>query len=106
MALGLGGCAAERTDVTFEVSAGGYARAFDAAKEVLREAGFELDRVDARAGVITTRSKGSAGIATPWVGDESTIEQEFDDLIHQQRRTAVVCSTGARLTIEFFQIHR
>src|SRR5690606_38676825 len=39
------------------IGPGEYAAAFNAARDVLRDARFEIDRVDARAGVITTVPK-------------------------------------------------
>lgn len=48
------------------VAAGRYAQAFDAARDVLRDCGLTLDRVDARAGVLTTLPASSAGLFTPW----------------------------------------
>jgi hypothetical protein len=63
-----------------------YPLAFDAAREVLRDMGFMLDRVDAQAGVITTQPKGSAGFATPWDRAQSTAGQEVEDFIERNRR--------------------
>ena len=63
--LVLSGCATSRP-AEFATAPGGYAAAFDAAREVLREFRFELERVDARSGIITTRPKATAGLATLW----------------------------------------
>lgn len=71
---------------TFAVEAGGYAAAFDRAKRVLRDAGFILERVDAWSGVITTRPKGTAGLATIWDEEQLTVSQELDDLFNRHRR--------------------
>ncbi len=85
------GCAtAPSKHTTMRIEPGSYAATFDAVKDVLRSFGFELDRIDARAGVITTRPHFSAGLATPWVSDESTFEQEFEGLLNRQRRTVRV----------------
>lgn len=65
----------------------GESGAFDLARDVLREEGFMLDRVDAAAGVITTRPKTTAGVATPWDSEQSSAEQEIDDLANRQQRT-------------------
>jgi len=70
--------------------AGDYGAAFEATKDELRRLGFALDRIDARAGVITTQPKTSAGWATPWERVESTARQETDDLVHRQRRIVTV----------------
>lgn len=75
---------------TFSVPPGRYAAAFDAARDELRDRHFLLERVDAGSGVITTRDKHTAGLATPWDGEQSTVGQEFEDLLnHQQRRVRV-----------------
>ena len=58
------------------VEPGQYAVAFDTARDVLRDNLFTLDRVDGRAGVITTQAKRSAGLASPWDGEQSTAEQD------------------------------
>ncbi len=84
-ALAAAGCAAPKA-VTFEAPPGRYAEAFEAARNELRAAGFELDRVDAQSGVITTRARASAGVFTPWIGDESTPEAEFESTLNLQRR--------------------
>lgn len=82
------GCAAsDPAPPTFLVSAGHYAKAFDTARDTLRTMQFELDRVDARAGVITTRPKHSAGIATPWDLEQSTLAQEWEDFTNEQYRS-------------------
>lgn len=69
---------------------------FDLARDVLREEGFILDRVDAAAGVITTRAKTTAGIATPWDSEQSSAEQELDDLANRQQRTVRITFEPAR----------
>jgi hypothetical protein len=86
------GCAKKREPLSAQaqVVAGEYGVAFEAAKDELRRLGFSLDRIDARAGVITTQPKTSAGWATPWERVESTARQETDDLIHRQRRIVTV----------------
>lgn len=65
--LPLHGCASRPTDTESRIEAGDYPRAFDAAKDLLRSYEFELDRVDAHAGVITTAPRAWAGFATPWL---------------------------------------
>lgn len=90
MTTGCASAPAPTKHTTMRIEPGSYAATFDAVKDELRAFGFELDRIDARAGVITTRPHFSAGLATPWVGDESTIEQEFEGLLNRQRRTVRV----------------
>ncbi|MBX3382672.1 MAG: hypothetical protein KF864_04085 [Phycisphaeraceae bacterium] len=89
-ALLLGGCARGARTSDVAVSADAYTDAFDAAKEVLREQGFALERIDAAKGVITTQPRHSAGLATPWKTDESSLGQEVEGLVNEQRRRAVV----------------
>ncbi len=70
---------------------GAYEAAFDAGKDVLRDLGFELDRIDARAGVITTRSRAGSGLATPWI----PTEEPLNDLAHRNRRRATLVFSPA-----------
>lgn len=87
----LGGCQASAPKATsMRISPGAYAATFQAVKDELRASGFELDRIDARAGIITTRPHFSAGLATPWVRDESTFGQEVDGFLNRHRRTVIV----------------
>ncbi len=67
-----------------------YPDLFNAARAVLADYRFTIDRVDAARGVITTHPKRTAGLATPWDREQSGIAQEFEDLAHQQERTARV----------------
>ncbi len=71
---------------TFAVPAERYAAVFDAVREVLKAQRFELDRVDARGGVITTLAKQTAGFATPWDTEQSSLGQEWSDLINPHQR--------------------
>lgn len=50
----LGACSPSR-DARIELAPGEYVAAFQAARDVLREQWYQLDRVDARAGVLTTQ---------------------------------------------------
>lgn len=84
--LVLAGCTPNNTARTFDVAPGGYARSFHDAIEALRELHFAIDRVDAQAGVITTSSKQSSGLATPWDLEQSTLTQEIEDLLADHRR--------------------
>lgn len=84
------GCGSRAVAPSFELSADDYAEAFDAARDVLRERGFELDRVDARAGVITTAPRASAGLATPWIQHSPTLREASGATLHPDRRMAIV----------------
>lgn len=80
-----GGCAVNGPSEV-QLDASQYAVAFDAARRALVDSRFELDRVDARAGVITTQPKPTAGAATPWDGEQSSPRQEIEDLVNKQQR--------------------
>ncbi|MCH8270455.1 MAG: hypothetical protein IH985_04490 [Planctomycetes bacterium] len=82
------GCAAgQPMPPTFSVAEGQYAAAFDAARRTLRDMRFELDRVDARRGIISTHRKHSAGLATPWDREQSSLSREWEDFANHQFRT-------------------
>ena len=85
----VGGCSSARSP-EFEIGPGRYDAAFDATREVLREHRFQLERVDAAAGVITTQPKSTAGAASPWDKEQSTLGQEVEDLLNLQRRVVRV----------------
>jgi hypothetical protein len=76
------------------IPAGKYTQAFDAARDAVRELRFDLERVDARQGVLTTRAKATNGLATPWDVEQSTTEQELEDLVNQQSRKVRVVFTA------------
>lgn len=84
------GCAARPQAVDARVEPGLYTAAFESAKDVLRGYDFSLDRVDAASGVITTLPKRTAGAATPWDREQSSLGQEFEDLLDRQSRVARV----------------
>lgn len=95
-ATGLGACQSTASgDGRFAVADGAYEKTFDAARLVLREQRFTLDRVDAQAGVITTTSQPAAGLIAPWETVQSSAGDEVEDLLHQQAR---------RVRIEFVEM--
>lgn len=67
-----------------------YSRAFDAARDTLVARRFELDRIDARAGIITTRAKPTAGAFTPWDREQSSMFSSLEDTVHQHQRRVTV----------------
>lgn len=79
---------------TTTVEAERYPEAFDVVKDTLREQGFELERVDARAGVITTRPQNSSGFFTPWITSERRLRDEVASSLHRQRRVVEVRFRG------------
>lgn len=72
------------------IDAADYPQAFGAAKDLARECEFELDRVDARAGVITTQPLISAGLATPWIPHSGSVAGSVQGLIQHERRSATI----------------
>jgi len=91
----LAGCRAPGDRVTVDLAPGDYARAFDQTRDVLAEYRFTLERVDARAGVITTQPKPSTGLATPWDRDQSSLRDEWADLVNEHERQVRVTFTPA-----------
>ncbi len=87
--LTLGGCAA-KGPTSFRVPEGRYAEVFDIAKDEVQKLGFELVRIDARGGVITSGAVVTAGLATPWTRTEASFGEEFGSFLHRdQRRVSV-----------------
>lgn len=84
--LALGGCRSAGVPASVDLEPGAYARAFDETRDLLLARQFTLERVDARAGVITTQPKPTAGLATPWDTEQSSFRQEVEDLMNQQER--------------------
>ena len=71
---------------TFAVPAGDYTQAFNAARDVLIDRHFVVERVDAAGGVITTEPRQGAGLLTPWDASQSSTGQEFEEFVHQHER--------------------
>jgi hypothetical protein len=93
-------CAAPQAPPDVAVAPGQYSAAFDAARATLTRYNFQLERVDARAGVITTRSKPTAGLATPWDREQSTLAQMWEDLLDEHRRTVRITFDPATPTAD------
>lgn len=83
----LGACAAETGGSReFAVPAGSYEAAFDATSDLLREMHFELERIDAASGVITTKAHFSPGLLEPWDPTQTGLDQEWEDALNMQAR--------------------
>ena len=80
------GCRSGNHPASFDIPEGAYAKAFDVTRDVLRDRRFDLERIYASQGVITTRAKQSSGLFTPWDGDQSDLRTEIDDSINNQSR--------------------
>lgn len=125
----LSGCAghAQRTDrsmleddgamILIDSGEASPSAVFDASREVLMEYRFALDRVDATRGVITTHPKRTAGLVTPWDREQSGLDQEWEDLLNEQRRVVRVefdrdpssgddAFTRARVQVEVLRTNR
>lgn len=99
--LALTGCEAQPPRIRqFEIAPGGYAAAVDRTRDTLRRAEFELDRVDARAGVITTNPRQWAGVATPWLPHSAEPGADIDGLMHHERRIVRVTFRPTDRTID------
>jgi hypothetical protein len=95
LAACLAGCARrDRVDApppaaaSFVVAAEDYDAAFEVAQAELRRRLFELERVDAQAGVILTRPEAGAGLLTPWTIDRGG--RLIEDTLNAQSRTVEV----------------
>ncbi len=84
------GCAAPPAVDTAQIPPDRYADAFQAAKDALRAHHFDLARVDAARGVITTRPRSSSGLATPWINHADSFGESVEGLLHRDRRRAIV----------------
>ncbi len=90
-ALLLGGCASEQSGTaSFRIPSAEYPLYFEAAREVLRDNHFTPERVDARAGLLSTAPVSSAGWATPWIDHAGSFSQSTNDLIQRNRRIATI----------------
>ncbi|MEM9083049.1 MAG: hypothetical protein AAGB34_05580 [Planctomycetota bacterium] len=72
------------------IEAGHYKEAFALAKDVLRDNGFRIDRVDAAGGIIRSSPAISSGLATPWIKHSTGIRGSFDDTLNRERRVTVL----------------
>ena len=68
----LTGCAQSRQSpatpaaATFTIPVADYASLFETARDELTRRRFEIERVDARSGIIVTQPKTGAGLLAPW----------------------------------------
>lgn len=90
MVVPLVGCSSTQRPSDLVIPATQYEAAFESARELLIERGFELERVDASRGVISTKPIESAGLFTPFDQRQSSLRQELDDTLNHQRRTVRV----------------
>ncbi|MEM9559723.1 MAG: hypothetical protein AAF995_05405 [Planctomycetota bacterium] len=82
----LAGCSPAPSSTSVAIAPRAYPDAFDGAREVLRSYGFRLAYVDARAGVLESEPKSTAGFATPGDSEQSGLLQEWEDLTNEHER--------------------
>lgn len=99
LALCLVGCAGGRprtvapgsfepAAATFSVRAEDYGAAFEAARTELLRRRFDLERVDAQAGVLLTRPETGAGLLAPWTMGLGT--RPLEDTLNAHSRTVEI----------------
>jgi len=91
----LPGCVPPTGNPELSIAPDEYSKAIAATRDVLRSCRFQVDRVDAAEGGVTTAPKGTSGLATPWDGEQSSFKQELEDLGNsQERRVRVTFDRG------------
>ncbi len=88
--LAVGCAAAEPVPNPMVLEAEAYDRAFDAARQTLREQGFMIDDASHRLGRVTTHPRFSPTIVEPWHGDNRTLALAAASTLNLQRRTVTV----------------
>ena len=88
----IGGCAAKPAaiDNPLSIKAAQYDDAYEAAKLVLREHGFDLDRQDYRFGRVSSQPLGAPSAVEFWRGSNTTGGQAIDSTLNDQRRIVTV----------------
>ncbi|MBL0927222.1 MAG: hypothetical protein IBJ11_06155 [Phycisphaerales bacterium] len=86
----LSGCAASGEGPALSFPAGEYPVYFQAAKDVLRDARFDLARIDAQSGIVQTDPRASSGFATPWIPHSATFADSVEGVAQRQRRIATI----------------
>ncbi|MGH7131046.1 MAG: hypothetical protein ACREJO_03780 [Phycisphaerales bacterium] len=83
----IGGCAAPKpTEFEVLVPRGQYPESFAAAREVLHDEHWTIERADSRAGVITTRNTFTASLTGPADRQLSSTMSSPDDILNRQQR--------------------
>jgi len=82
--------AGDAPEASVAFDAGDYPAVFSAARDALTDLRFTPDRVDAARGVITTLPKRTAGLATPWDREQTTLGDDGRDFMHQHERVCTV----------------
>jgi len=113
MALCLIGCA-QRTATppppaaaSFTIPVETYAQAFETARTELKRRRFEIERVDARTGVILTQPKTGAGLLAPWtlapgarIGEDTlNAQSRIVEVRFEAAETVVQAPRGVQATL-------
>ncbi|MGV6814568.1 MAG: hypothetical protein ACWA5W_06095 [Phycisphaerales bacterium] len=93
-----------------------YEIIFRAAREVLSEYRFGINRVDLSRGILTTHPKRTSGLATLWDREQSSLDQELEDFANQHEREVRITFTvpeehtqapaTMRVEVMVYRIHR
>jgi hypothetical protein len=82
------GCARSDGPVVFNIDAGRYDDAFDAAVAAARDAGLTAEFLDRRSGIIETAPRVASSILEPWAGDRASFGQALEHTMSVHRRIA------------------
>lgn len=86
--MGLVGCrSGTSAPLGLETPAANYDAAFDATLRALRSEGYQIERVDRRFGVITTRPRTTPTAFEPWRGWGNPVDVAVEGTVHHQQRT-------------------
>lgn len=78
----------------FAFEAEDYPRVFDAGRDVLRDLGFTLARIDAESGVLSTEPKCSMGLLEPWSPVQDRAADQWADAFNRHARTVRITFDG------------
>ena len=80
------GCASKNQIADLTLNSNNYNQTFDSTKNTLRNAGYQLDRVDRRFGIITSQPVVAGSILEPWRDITATPEQALDSTLNFEHR--------------------
>ncbi len=80
------GCSSQPTVTDLRANSSDYDNAFDAVLAAVREAGYTIDRVDRRHGVITSKPLSAGSVLEPWRDPQASPEQAIESTFNYERR--------------------